>query len=183
MNITEVNTSPFSKGSIFRTFPEKSQNLKDGNIEIMVASNMPSDAGINEKYFTQSVSALFTGGNAIKDGGEMSCMFLWIEFFKWLNQLRRASHDEKIVPFAIGVADGEIGYNIDARFSPDEQGAISEDNKMLYRSNNLFSMYPKDNVKSPDEKTELAKKLKFDSDNTPLFRYFVPVLNPDITMR
>lgn len=120
----------------------------------------------------------------------MSCMFLWIEFFKWINDIRRVSHDEKIVPFAMTTGDGEIGYNIDSRFAaPDAADAnqdpnaslIKEENRMVYRSNHLWNMYPKDNKvrNAKDQRNQDKAAFKFDSDNTPLYRYFVPVLAPD----
>lgn len=120
----------------------------------------------------------------------MSCMFLWIEFFKWVNDIRRVSHDEKIVPFAMTTGDGEIGYNIDSRFAApdaatsnqDPNGSlILEENRMVYRSNHLYDMYPKDNTvrTAKEQKKQENAKFKFDSDNTPLYRYFVPVLAPD----
>jgi len=56
-NITEISTSPFSKGSVFRTFPDSTNNLKGQNTEIMVASNLPSDHTTADKYYTQHVDA------------------------------------------------------------------------------------------------------------------------------
>jgi hypothetical protein len=75
-------------------------------------------------------------------------------------------------------ADGEMGYNIDSRFAAPSQGEFEEENRIRYRSNVVYKMYPKDNVPA-DKDVEAKKTTKFDHDNTPLFRYFVPILNAD----
>merc|ERR1719213_1114123 len=53
---------------------------------------------------------------------------------------------------------------------------------MKYRSNHLFATYPKDNTYRKDKEDEAKAPAKFDYDNTPLYRYFVPVLNTDKSM-
>jgi len=52
---------------------------------------------------------------------------------------------------------------------------------MKYRSNHLYAMYPKDNIvrSKEDQSKQHTAASKFDIDNTPLYRYFVPVLSQD----
>merc|ERR1711976_1042948 len=71
-NITELAKSAFSNGSVFKTSPLKTKDLKDDPIEVMVTSNMPSMHQLPDRYYTQTIDAMITGGDAIKDGGEMS---------------------------------------------------------------------------------------------------------------
>merc|ERR1719498_124547 len=57
------------------------------------------------------------------------------------------------------------------------EGVQTEENRMKYRSNHLYETYPHDNEVRPGKTEEKAAPPQFDYDNTPLYRYFVPVLN------
>jgi len=161
VNVTELadNKGPFSQGSTFKTFPANSDDIKKDPVELMMVGNMPSDGKLPDKYYTQTIDALLSGGNAIKDGGEMSCLFLWSEFFKVMNVLRTKSHNERLIPFAMGAADGELGFNINSRFAAE---GPEPRKTMIYNSNQIFG-----------KKT--AETLGSNFQKIPLYRFFFPL--------
>jgi len=158
--VTEITKGPFSQGSIFKTFPIDSSKIVSDPLELMIAGNLPSDGEMPDKYYTQTIDAMLTGGNAIKDGGEMSCLFLWSEFFKTLGILRKKSHTERLIPFALGVADGELGYNINSQFAAEGPKPRKQN---TYRSNKIYGKKTKETL--GDNFTKI-----------PLYRYFFPLL-------
>lgn len=154
-NITEITQSPFSNGSVFKTSPDDTKNLERDPLELMIGSNFPSELVLPDKYYTQTIDAMVTGGNAIKDGGEMSCLFLWTEFLKFLDLMRSKTHHERLIPFAIGVSDGESGYNINSKF------AMGSEDEAVYRSAQVFG--------------DTAKEMGAKYNKVQLYRYFFPL--------
>jgi len=125
----------------------------------MIASNFPSMLTLPDRYYTQTVDALVTGGNAVKDGGEMSCLFLWTEFLKFLDNMRSKTHHERLIPFAVGVSDGESGYNINSEF------AFGSESQAVYRSAKVFG--------------NTEKEMGPDYNKVQLYRYIFPLLQRD----
>lgn len=129
----------------------------------MIASNFPSQITLPDRYYTQNVDAVITGGNAVKDGGEMSCLFLWTEFLAFLDNMRSKTHHERLIPFAIGVSDGESGYNIDSKFAFGSTTDVA-----VYSSAKVFG----------NTATEMGKKFN----EVQLYRYIFPLLERDAAL-
>ena len=173
-NITETQKGAFSQGSVFKTLPIDSTKIDKDPLgifhffhffiitkELLITGNLPSDGKFPDKHYTQTIDAMLTGGNAVKDGGEMACMYLWSEFFNFMQTLRKKSHEERLIPFALGVADGELGFNIDSDFAAN--GDAVRKKNIVYRSNQIFGK-------------ETALTLGKNFQKIPLYRYFVPLL-------
>lgn len=198
VNITDSGQTDIPRGSTFKTFPLDTDTSISDTFNLLLLSNSPASAEVPNFNYAQTLRGMIAAGNVVKDNGQMSCVFLWHEFFKFFDKIRRKTNGAMLIPFAMGIGDGEAGFNINSKFAAsyetdnilDQNGTPLTDQptekireKYQYNSNRRFNP----NFASTEDGRKNKELNIVDEENgesvqnIPLYRYFVPRVNKDPT--